>query len=155
MSALPILLFLHLTGVVVWVGGMFFAYVCLRPVAARQLEPPLRLALWAGVFEHFFPAVWIAVLLILASGLGMILGVAGGFRTAPLHWHLMFALGLVMMALFGHVFFAGYRRLRDGVARADWKAAGAALNSIRQLVGINLVLGLVTIAVAILGRYLA
>ena len=54
----PILLFLHLTGVAVWVGGMFFAWVCLRPVAAVQLQPPARLSLWLAVFARFFPWVW-------------------------------------------------------------------------------------------------
>ena len=152
MNSSPLFVFLHLAGVVVWVGGMFFAYVCLRPVAARQLEPPQRLALWAEVFGIFFPAVWGAVLAILASGLAMMLAV--GFRAAPLHWHLMFGSGLLMMLIFGHVFFAGYRRLRDGVARQDWKAAGAALNGIRQLVGVNLGLGFFTIALATLGRSL-
>ena len=38
-----ILLLLHLSGVIVWVGGMFFAHFCLRPVAALQLPPPQRL----------------------------------------------------------------------------------------------------------------
>ena len=31
---------LHLLAAVIWVGGMFFAYMALRPVAASLLEPP-------------------------------------------------------------------------------------------------------------------
>ncbi|HET7157362.1 MAG TPA: hypothetical protein VFI62_00100 [Burkholderiales bacterium] len=38
------------------------------------------------------------------------------------------------------------------MAAEDWKAGGAALNQLRKMVGINLVLGLITIAVAMLGR---
>lgn len=146
----PILLFLHVAGVVIWVGGMFFAYVCLRPVAAAQLEPPQRLSLWAAVFERFFPWVWASVAAILATGLAMILQV--GFASAPLNWHLMFGVGLLMMLIFFHVYFAPYGRLRRAVSAQKWPEGGAALNQIRQLVGINLALGVLTIALATLGR---
>lgn len=153
MNASPLLLFLHVTGVVIWVGGMFFAYVCLRPVAAAQLEPPQRLTLWAGVFARFLPLVWGMVALILASGLAVMLAV--GMKAAPVHWHIMFGLGLLMMFIFMHVFFAPYRRLVRAVGASDWPAGGAALGQIRRLVGLNTVLGFVVIAVATLGRLLA
>jgi len=146
------LLFLHLVAVVVWVGGMFFAYVCLRPVAATQLEPPQRLALWVAVFGKFFPWVWLAVAMILVSGLTMILQV--GMRGAPIHWHLMLLTGIVMMLIFTHLYFSPFSRLRAGVAASDWPRAGAALGQIRKLVGINLALGLLTVAIAKLGPYL-
>lgn len=145
-----VLLFLHVAGVTIWVGGMFFAYVCLRPVAAAQFQPPQRLPLWAEVFARFFPWVWAAVVAILVSGLGMLLRV--GFAGAPPYWHAMLALGIVMMLIFFHVFFAPYRRLRRAVEAGDWPAGGAALNQIRQLVGTNLLLGALTIATATLGR---
>lgn len=146
-------LFLHLASVTVWVGGMFFAYVCLRPVAAAQLDPPLRLRLWLGVFGRFFPWAWLCVGLLLASGLAMLLAV--GMKSAPLHWHLMFGIGLVMMLIFLHVFFAPYRRLGRAVDASDWAAGGAALSAIRRLVGTNTLLGLANIAMATLGRLLA
>lgn len=148
----PVFLFLHLTGVVLWVGGMFFAWMCLRPVAAAQLEPPVRLALWAGVFARFFPWVWGAILAIFLTGLLTMLAV--GMKQAPLHWHLMLALGLLMMGLFSHVFAAPYRKLKVAVAAQDWSAGGIALGQIRQFVGINLVLGMATIGVASLGPLL-
>lgn len=37
---MSIALALHVLAVTVWVGGMFFAYMILRPVAASQLQPP-------------------------------------------------------------------------------------------------------------------
>ena len=82
----PLLLFLHVAGVVVWVGGMFFAYVCLRPEAASQLEPPPRLRLWRGVLARFFTWVWVAVAAVLVSGLALILRY--GFAAAPLYQHI-------------------------------------------------------------------
>jgi len=146
-------LFLHLLSVVVWVGGMFFAYMALRPVAASVLEPPQRLTLWAGVFGKFFPWVWVAVVLILATGLHMLMKLGGA--AAPHYALTMLVLGVAMMAIFAHVFFAPYGRLRRAVAAQDWKAGGAALGQIRRLIGINLSLGLVTIAAVFLGRALA
>jgi uncharacterized membrane protein len=143
-------LFLHVLSVVVWVGGMFFAYMALRPVAAVVLEPPQRLTLWAGVFDKFFPWVWAAVVLILLTGLHMLM-VLGGLA-APHYTLTMFGLGVVMMLIFGHVFFAPYKKLKRAVTGQDWKAGGAALGLIRKLIGINLTIGLVTIAVAFLGR---
>lgn len=143
-------LWLHLLGVVVWVGGMFFAYMVLRPAAVRLLEPPLRLPLWSQVLTHFFMWVWLAVLLILVSGLFMVFSL-DSFASAPSHIHIMLGVGIVMMLIFGHVFFAPYKRLRHFVALKDWPKAGRALNQIRVMVGLNLLLGLVTITVATAG----
>jgi uncharacterized membrane protein len=145
---------LHVLAVVIWVGGMFFAHQCLRPVAAAQLEPPVRLTLWVGVFGRFFPWVWGAIALILVSGLWMLFTVFGGFKLAALYIHVMFGLGLLMMAVFLHVFFAPYRGLKAAVAAQDWPAGAKQLARIRQLVGINLLLGLINIAVATGGRWL-
>lgn len=145
---------LHVLAVVIWVGGMFFAYMVLRPVAATQLEPPPRLRLWVGVFGNFFPWVWLCVLGILATGLWMIFAVFGGFAGVGLYIHAMFALGLLMMAIFAHVFFAPYARLKRAVAAEDWPAGGKALSQIRILVGINTLIGVVTIAIGAGGRYL-
>lgn len=145
-------LFLHLIAVVVWVGGMFFAYMALRPIAASLLEPPQRLSLWAGVFDRFFPWVWVAVVLILGTGWYM-LNLVGGLD-APFFILAMLVLGVAMMLIFAHVFFAPYRRLKRAVSGQDWKSGAAALGQIRRLIGINLSIGLITIAVAMLGRAL-
>ena len=147
-----IALLLHLLGVVVWVGGMFFAYMALRPVAATMLEPPQRLGLWAGVFGKFFPWVWLSVAMILGSGLYMWMALGGA--SAPLYVLAMMVMGIVMMLIFAHVFFAPYKKLKRAVAEHTWPAGGAALGQIRLLIGINLSIGLLTIAVAILGHEL-
>jgi uncharacterized membrane protein len=149
-----IALSLHLLSVVVWVGGMFFAYMALRPVAAAQLQPPQRLALWAGVFRKFFPWVFAAIAIILASGYWMVLVFYGGFAAVGMHVHLMIWIGFVMMLIFLHVFFAPFKRLQRAVAAEDWPAGGSALAQIRVLVGVNLLIGLVVVAIASGGRYL-
>ena len=145
-----ILLFVHLASVIVWVGGMFFAYFCLRPAAAQLLQPPQRLPLWAATFARFLPAVAVAVVLIVASGLIML--APGGFVHVPVGWHIMLALGLVMAGVFGVIQFRLYPRLRRHCEAAAWPAAGAALNGIRQLVALNLVLSLCTVAAALSAR---
>lgn len=152
MAWIPVALMLHLLSVAVWVGGMFFAYQCLRPVAAQQLDPPARLRLWLGVFQRFFAWVWLAVVLILGSGLAMLLAV--GLREAPLHWHLMLLGGLSMMAIFVLVYLGPYRALARAVAAQNSERGAAELARIRRLVGTNVVLGLLTIVVATAGRLL-
>jgi uncharacterized membrane protein len=147
-------LLLHMLAAVVWVGGMFFAYMVLRPAAATLLEPPQRLTLWAGVFGRFFPWVFAAITTILATGYWMVLVFYGGFDAVGLHVHIMVWSGYAMMLIFLHVFFAPYKRLKQAVANADWAAGGKSLAQIRALVGINLALGMLVIAIASGGRYL-
>jgi uncharacterized membrane protein len=148
-----IALLLHLLAAVVWVGGMFFAYVALRPAAA-QLEAPVRLTLWVGVFKRFFPWVFAAIVILLLTGYWMVLSFFGGFDAIGMHVHLMIWAGYVMMLLFFHVFFAPFKLLKRAVAAEDWSAGGKSLAQIRVLIGINLSIGLVVVAIASGGRYL-
>jgi len=141
-----IALFLHLISNVVWIGGMFLAYVVLRPVAGAVLEPPQRLRLWEGLFRRFFLWVWAAVVLILLSGFTMM----GEMSAVPHAVLLMAVVGFVMVAVFLYVFFVPFVRLKQAVAAEDWKAGGVALATIRKLVAINLALGIINIAVGTL-----
>lgn len=141
----------HLLSVVIWVGGMFFAYMAMRPAAAQTLEPAQRLTLWAATFKRFFPWVWLSIFTLLSSGF-YIIARFGGFAVVGTYVHIMLALGVLMMLIFGHVYFAGFSRLKSAVAAQDWKAGGNALAKIRILIGLNLSLGIVTVFVAILGK---
>lgn len=149
--AIPITL--HILAAVIWVGGMFFAYVALRPVAASVLHPPLRMPLWAKTFARFFPWVWGAVILLPVTGYWMIFGIFEGFANAGVHVHIMQVSGWIMILVFLHVFFAPFQRLKEAVAAQDWPAAGQQLGQIRTLIGANLALGLLTVVVATGGRY--
>jgi uncharacterized membrane protein len=60
-----------------------------------------------------------------------------------------------MMAIFLHVFFAPFARLKRDVAAQRWQDGAAALAQIRRLVGLNILLGLLTVAIATLGRLLS
>jgi len=136
---------------VIWVGGMFLAYTAVRPAAGEVLDPPQRLKLWTGIFRRFFSWVWAAVIFILASGFMMIAQLAA----VPAYILVMAIIGIVMSAIFMHIYFAPFGRLKRAVGAEDWKAGGAALNQIRIFVGVNLILGLINIAVAVLGRALS
>ena len=59
---------IHGMAAVAWVGGIFFAYMALRPAANKTLEPPLRLRLWQSAYTHFFPWVWVMIALLLVTG---------------------------------------------------------------------------------------
>jgi len=145
------LLFAHVLGVVVWVGGMFVLHFAVRPAAARLQEPSMRLTLLSSVLGRFMSWAALAIVVILGSGLAMILS-SGGFRNAHLSVHLMFAVGLVMMALYLHIRFAPFKRMRAAVATGNWPVAAASLDAVRKLVLINLALGIVVIAIATIGR---
>lgn len=143
-----LLLFIHLVGVIVWVGGMAFAHFCLRP-AALSLPPAERLGLWSRVLGRFFTIVWVAVAAIVLSGFAMLLEV--GFAQAPRSWHGMAAIGSVMAAVFASIWFGPWRLLQQAVADTNWAQGAKALNAIRQRVTLNLILGTVTVALATLG----
>ena len=149
---MALLVALHVLAAVVWVGGMFFAYVVLRP-AAGSLEPADRLPLWHRVFSSFFPWVWASIVLLLISGYGMLFRAFGGFAGAPLHVNVMQGIGIVMMLLFLHLFFAPWRRFGRAVERKAFPEAAKELGQIRRIVAINLALGLVTIALGASGRF--
>ena len=87
---MALLITLHVLAVVVWVGGMFFAYMVLRP-STGPLPTEARLALWHRVFRRFFPLVWASIVALLASGYGMMVLYFGGFAGARLcgHRHLL------------------------------------------------------------------
>ena len=145
---------LHILAAVIWVGGMFFAYLCLRPAAQTILEPEQRLTLWANVFDRFFVWVFIAIIVLLASGYWMIFNEHGGFQGIGTSIKIMHILGIIMMLIFAHVYFAPFKRLKRFVADKEFAQAGKNLAQIRVLVAINLSLGLVTVIIAAAGPHL-
>lgn len=151
-----ILKLLHILAIVVWVGGMFFAHFFLRP-ALGQLDTPTRLKLMHQVLGGFFSAVILASLTTLVTGYWMMGRVARAASEAnipfamPLGWTLMAVSGTVMVLIFFHIRFALYKRFSKAVLSNDWDAATQAMQTLRTWVSINLLLGVVTIFVALLG----
>jgi uncharacterized membrane protein len=146
---------LHVLSIIVWIGGMVFAHLFLRPAVAR-LEAPVRLQLMHDVLGRFFQAVLVASLVTLASGVWMLGRVAkqvvqsGGKFEMPLAWTVMAVLGVVMVAIFMHIRFALFKRLGRAVAASDWAVGGATLAQIRTWVSINLGIGIVVLLVTLM-----
>ena len=130
---------LHLAGAITWIGGMTFMLWILRPVVTSQLQPAQRLPLMAGVMGRFFPLVWLCIAVLLITGTGMLIAV--GMKAAPIGWHIMVGIGLLMFALFGHVYFGPFKRLKLAIAATDWLEAGRRLGQIQAIVKINFALG--------------
>ena len=151
MGTLGGLVALHTISASVWVGGMVFAHFCLRPAAAA-FEPAQRLPFMAAVLGRFFRFVWGAILMLLATGYGIL--AVRGFGSFGVYVHVMQATGIIMMLLFAHLWFAPRRRLEQAVARRDWPAAAHNLNQIRVIVTINMWLGTFTVLIGAGGRWL-
>ncbi len=152
--SVPIAIALHLLAATIWVGGMFFAYMALRPVAAQILEPAVRLELWTKTFKRFFLWVWMAVILIPLSGYWMIAQIWGGLGAVGVDIHLMHIIGWAMILIFMFVFLVPYRSMKQTLSQRDLKSAANALALIRKLVAVNLTLGVIVVVIASAGRYL-
>ncbi|MBF0622022.1 MAG: CopD family protein [Magnetococcales bacterium] len=143
----------HLVSAVIWVGGMFFAHMVLRP-ASLALEVPERVQLWFGVLNRFFPWVWLSVVLLPLTGYIMALvEFDSSMADLGLHIHIMQGLGIIMILLFLYVFFVPFQTMRKRVSECLFPEAGMYMNRIRIAVTINLVLGLLVTLVASAGRY--
>lgn len=145
---------LHVLSAVVWVGGMFFAYVALRPAVGEVLAGIQDLQLWSRTFERFFRWVWVAVVLLPLTGYWMVYSMFGNLRTAGIHVELMQGIGWFMILLFLHLYFAPYRRLKRALAEEDSARARQSLRQIRAIVAANLALGLTVVVIASAGRLL-
>ncbi|MBT3041522.1 MAG: CopD family protein [Candidatus Thiodiazotropha sp. (ex Codakia orbicularis)] len=142
---------LHIIGVIIWVGGMFFAHMILRPALNDSLEAPQRLSLLLRVFDGFFPWVWVAVIAILASGFWMLfmfyednIGLWLGFMTV---------VGILMSAIFVFIYAIPYKQIRVARKEDDKPKLVEAVSLIRQLILINLTFGMLVTVVAVVGKY--
>lgn len=137
--------FLHLVAAIVWLGGMAFMLLALRPSLTVLETPSQRLGLLAPVLRRFFVLVWISVGTLLLSGVYMYGHAAS--QAAPLGWHLMSGIGVLMALIYAHLYFAPYRRLQRAVSAADWPTAAQAAAQIARLVSVNFILGWLAVAI--------
>ena len=133
---------LHLVAAMVWMGGMTFMLVALRPAALEVLEGPLRARLMAAVWRRFFGAVLVAIAVLLVTGGRLYTSAA----ELPLGWNLMLIMGLAMVLIFGHIYFASFKKFQRALAQSQMPVAAQAAAQINRLVVINFVLGWLAIA---------
>ncbi|KTB83920.1 CopD family protein [Pseudomonas syringae] len=148
MTAFSTVYTLHVLAALIWVGGMFFAWMVLRPAVIAALEGPARLKVWVQVFPRFFRWVWAAIVILPITGIGMIQLNFTGFETAPRYVQIMMGLYVVMVALFLRIHSLQLPELRRAVEAEQWAQGAAALSHIRRLVAINLIIGLAVVALA-------
>ena len=145
-----LILFLHLAAAIFWMGGMAFMLLALRGPVSEQLQPPVRLPLLAAILKRFFTVVGVSIAVLLATGVALLM--AAGMKNAPPGWHAMAGLGVLMMLVFGHLYFSPWRRMKAAVAAADWPEAGKRMGQITLMAKINLGLGWLAIAAVMLWR---
>lgn len=143
----------HTLSAVIWIGGMFFAYVALRPSLA-SVDGSVRLAVWQGTFQRFFRWVWACIIILFVSGFILIEIHYGAWYQIPSFVQTMALIAAVMSVLFCYLYFMPYRVFTTALAQANQAPAAGALNQIRKIVLVNLVLGMCVVIVAIGGRYL-
>jgi uncharacterized membrane protein len=141
----------HGMAAVAWVGGIFFAYMALRPAANKTLEPAARVRLWQSAYTHFFPWVWLMIVLLLATGYADLFGRLGGLANKSTYLMLMHGIGLFMVVAFAYLYFGLYRRLSAAVTDGDVPAAASVMMKMRPVMATNLTLGLIITAIGIAG----
>lgn len=143
---------IHLIAAIVWMGGMTFMLFALRPAALLILEPQPRARLMGAVWQRFFPLVLVAIAALFITGSNLYTTMfraaklASGVGSVPLGWNVMLVLGVVMMLIFGHIYFAGFKKYKRAVAAGEWPVAAKAAGLIHKMVIANFVLGWLAIA---------
>jgi uncharacterized membrane protein len=145
---------LHTIAAVLWVGGIFLVYKVFRPTAIEQLEPPQRLQMFLGVFDRFFPWVWVFIAALVVSGYWDWYSRLGGIADASLYMHLMHIIGWIMIVLFAWLYFVAYKQFKTAVQNKEFPVAGAILNDkMRPVIVINLALGILEAVIGASGPY--
>jgi uncharacterized membrane protein len=117
---------LHIVAAMTWIGGMLFIALVLVPVARRVDDPALRTRLVHAIGLRFRTVGWIALGVLVTTGLGNLWLVPGLLYAPRFQWKL----GLVVLALIlsaAHDFVLGPRAGAPGAAasartRASWVA---------------------------------
>jgi len=142
---------LHVIAATIWIGGMFFVLVVLRP-SVQTIDAPMRLPLMSVVFRKFFPWVWMCIVILLLTGYWLVTAM-GGFAVAATHVHIMHLLAWVMAGLFAFLYFKPNKTFHRAVAESNKELALQSLARVRQIVIVNFALGLALVAVVTGSRF--
>lgn len=150
---MPIIEALHGMAATAWVGGIFFAYMALRPAAMIALEAPQRPVLWQAVYSKFFPLVWLLIAILLITGYSDLFMRLDGFSNSAIYLKLMHGIGIVMVLAFAYLYFGLYRKLTAALESKDVHTAAATMMKMRPVMLTNLLLGMIVTAIGIAGPY--
>jgi len=146
---------LHAIAATLWIGGIFFALIALRPAAQELLQPEERLRLWQGTYRNFFRLVWLLISILIATGYYQLFFRFGGFANSQPYLHLMHTIGLIMVVIFFYIYFGFYGRLCRSIDNEDMSAASDLLKKMRPVMTTNLFLGIAITAVGVCGPYVS
>ena len=143
---------IHLVAAILWMGGMAFMLMALRPAAIALLQPPERLMLMGAVWKRFFPVVLVSAIALFATGANLYTTLfravkeATGQGYVPLEWNPMLILGLLMMVIFAYLYGVTYPKFKRSMAALDWPMAGKAAAHVHTMMVTNFILGWLAIA---------
>ncbi len=134
-----IAIIIHLLAINIWIGGTFYSVIIL-PRAVAALPPVQQHQILISAFSLFFAFVWLAIVMLLASGSWMVINIFGGFSTIPLYVTMMMSITLLMVAVFSGIYFGPFKKLKKSLD--DIPAQHRYLAVIRRLSQVNMVLGI-------------
>lgn len=149
---------IHLVAAILWMGGMAFMLMALRPAAVALMQPPERLMLMGAVWRRFFPVVLVSAIALFATGANLYttlfraLKAATGEGSVPSGWNLMLVLGLLMMVIFAYLYGFTYPKFKRAMSALDWPLAGKVAAQVHRLMVANFILGWLAIAAVRLVR---
>ena len=138
---------LHLIAGIVWMGGMTFMLFALRPAVILTLEAQPRAMLMGAVWKRFYALVLVAIVALFATGTHLYTATFRAARLAtgeggvPLGWNIMLVLGITMILIFGHIYFAGFKKYKRAVSAAQWPLAAKAAGLMHTMTLVNFTLG--------------
>uniref|UniRef100_A0A7C2ZI48 Copper resistance protein D domain-containing protein n=1 Tax=Hydrogenobacter sp. TaxID=2152829 RepID=A0A7C2ZI48_9AQUI len=128
------LLFLHLFFAIVWVGGMVYSLLFLRPSLREIAQEEQRGKFLKQVFSKFFLAVWLSIIVLFLTGMSLWHGYRKDFSDNSLFHIKLFLFGL-MVIIFTYIYFFLFRRNK--------------LSHIPNLIGVNLLLSILILLIII------
>ena len=123
---------------------MLFA---LRPAVILTLEAQPRAMLMGAVWKRFYALVLVAIVALFATGTHLYTAtfraarLASGEGGVPLGWNIMLVLGITMILIFGHIYFAGFKKYKRAVSAAQWPLAAKAAGLMHTMTLVNFTLG--------------
>jgi uncharacterized membrane protein len=121
-----VILWLHVLAAITWIGGMLFIALVLVPVTRRLEDPTVRTRLVQETGRRFRTVGWIALIVLVVTGLLNLWSHPGLLSSPRLHWKLgLVGLALILSAF--HDFVLGPRAGAPGAdpsarVRASWVA---------------------------------
>ena len=132
---------IHLLCVVLWVGGMAFLLLTLRP-SASAIDPSARLVLQGAVFRRFFRTIWQVMPMAIVSGL-LLLILLYSHQKMPWEVMVMQTGGVLMAAIFIGMVLVPNKRFQAKLAAGTATAEDAV--PVRRLIWLSLGIGTIVL----------